>query len=316
MEGHQLISEAEWQVMREVWAKGSVTSGEIISALSEGTQWEPTTVKTLLSRLVKKEVLGFHAKGRSFHYYPLVTEEACIMREMRAVVDKVYGGVVNRETPLLVFKGDKDLGYIDLLEEALTSQYDRISDDLGFKLPDKQLIYLHTTQKRLHSALGVLEGPKWLRGGYTWGILHLAPLNCFDDIRAEKAAVHTLTQIMIDQINPSAPYWLQQAVAAYEGQWLTSERIGIAVRRGIEKADLSMMRDMAAVYLLFKESSGYELAYTVADYIFEVYGREKMAQLLRSPTDFIRIFGRSEEQFWQAWRQFATDKYLETNEEN
>lgn len=310
MEGHQSISEAEWQIMREVWAKESVKSSEIISALSESTQWEPTTVKTLLSRLVKKEILGFHAKGRSFHYYPLVTEETCILREMRAVVDKVYGGVVNRETPLFVFKGDKDLDYIELLEGALTSQYDRISDDLGFRLPDQQLIYLHATQSRLHSALGVLEGPKWLRGGYTWGILHLAPFDCFDDIRAENAAVHTLTQIMINQINPSAPYWLQQAVSAYEGQWLSAERISQAVKRGIEKTDLSMMRDVADVYLLFKESSGYELAYTVAEYIFEVYGKERLALLLRSPADFQGIFGRSEEQFWLDWRRFAAHKHL------
>ncbi len=303
------ISDAEWQVMRIAWGTIPVTSAEIIKELSAGSGWEPTTVKTLLARLVRKGALRFESIGRTYYYYPLVAEAACIKREMRNLVEKVYGGAIHRQTSHFVFKGDNDSDYIGLLAEGLESNYPRIAQDLEHELPERLLVYTHGTQKRLHSALGMLNGPPWLRAGSTWEILHIAPLRCFDDLAAEKAAVHILAQIMILQISDSVPYWLQQAVAAYEGQWLSRDRICRSVRENVGRTELSRLRDRAMAFDGFKESGGYELAYTVAEYAVADYGIKKLMRLLREPGDYKGIFGIAEDAFWRGWDAFLRRAY-------
>ena len=86
------ISEAEWQVMKVLWAQSPATANEVVEQLAESTDWKPKTIKTLLNRLVKKEALGFEKKGRTYHYKPLVSEEECVSAESRSFVERVYGG--------------------------------------------------------------------------------------------------------------------------------------------------------------------------------------------------------------------------------
>lgn len=72
------ISDAEWQVMRVIWTKESATAQEISQLLGVSMNWQPATVKTLLGRLVKKEMLQTHQVGKRFVYSPLVSEEATV----------------------------------------------------------------------------------------------------------------------------------------------------------------------------------------------------------------------------------------------
>lgn len=69
------ISDAEWEVMRVVWTLGETTSPEIILILQEKMGWKPPTIKTLIGRLVKKEVLSTENFGKKYIYRPLVSEE-------------------------------------------------------------------------------------------------------------------------------------------------------------------------------------------------------------------------------------------------
>ena len=88
------ISDSEWKVMNILWSKAPATSSEIIKKLSETTEWRPTTVKTLLSRLVDKKVIGFEQKKRTYYYYPLVSESECIKAESKTFLKKFYGGTL------------------------------------------------------------------------------------------------------------------------------------------------------------------------------------------------------------------------------
>ena len=59
------ISDAEWRIMHEVWLDEPITSGELVERLTSSTQWTPTTIKTLLHRLVKKGALAYYRKGKT-----------------------------------------------------------------------------------------------------------------------------------------------------------------------------------------------------------------------------------------------------------
>jgi BlaI family transcriptional regulator, penicillinase repressor len=88
------ISEAEWEVMRAVWAGHPATANEVVERLAGEKDWSPRTIKTMLNRLVKKRALGFTEEGKRYLYRPLVTQEQCVREESRSFLDRVFGGAL------------------------------------------------------------------------------------------------------------------------------------------------------------------------------------------------------------------------------
>lgn len=86
------ISEAEWEVMKVLWARAPRTGNEVVKTLQPLTHWQPTTVKTLLTRLVKKGALYSEKIGREHAFVPVVTEAQCTREEARSFLKRVYNG--------------------------------------------------------------------------------------------------------------------------------------------------------------------------------------------------------------------------------
>jgi BlaI family penicillinase repressor len=92
------ISEAEWDVMKVLWDRQAagpaqpLTAGEIVDALAANNRWHPRTIKTLLSRLVKKGAVEFTAEGRRYLYRAKVDRQACVRRESRSFLSRVFDG--------------------------------------------------------------------------------------------------------------------------------------------------------------------------------------------------------------------------------
>lgn len=76
-----VITDAEWEIMRVVWTKQHTTSGEIIPIMSEKNGWKPSTVKTLLTRLVDKNYLKTEKEGKQFIYTAAVSEKEAMKIE-------------------------------------------------------------------------------------------------------------------------------------------------------------------------------------------------------------------------------------------
>src|SRR5437867_11516605 len=66
------ISDAEWIVMKVVWAHAPVTANQVVAALGGRTDWTPKTIHTLLRRLVKKGALASAKRGREPLFRPPV----------------------------------------------------------------------------------------------------------------------------------------------------------------------------------------------------------------------------------------------------
>jgi len=86
------ISDAEWVVMKAVWAKGPLTTNQVVEALHGLTDWKPKTIHTLLSRLVRKGALAFEKKGREYLFHPRVSAEECEHAVTRSFLDRFFGG--------------------------------------------------------------------------------------------------------------------------------------------------------------------------------------------------------------------------------
>ncbi|WP_412989935.1 CopY/TcrY family copper transport repressor [Pediococcus siamensis] len=68
------MTTSEWELMRIIWTEGEASSAEVIALMQEKRDWSQSTIKTLLGRLVKKEMLQTEKKGRHFIYHPTVPE--------------------------------------------------------------------------------------------------------------------------------------------------------------------------------------------------------------------------------------------------
>ena len=93
------ISESEWLVMKAIWTENPVTANRLVDIVSESTTWKPNTIKSLLNRLVKKEVVGYENIGRVYHYSPLVEESVLVKAESRSLLKRVFNGAA---APMLV----------------------------------------------------------------------------------------------------------------------------------------------------------------------------------------------------------------------
>jgi len=116
------IADSEWRVMQVLWESGPQAANDIVNALSDEVNWKPRTIKTLISRLVKKGAVKVTEQGYRYQYSAAVEESECIRSETRSFVRRVYQGT---KTPALAaFLEDTDLSAqeIDELQKILNKK--------------------------------------------------------------------------------------------------------------------------------------------------------------------------------------------------
>jgi copper transport repressor, CopY/TcrY family len=107
----ETMSRAEWQVMRIIWTLGQATSKQVIEILERKTDWKSATIKTLIGRLQKKNVLEADETKRPYLYKPLVSEDVAIHQSVSDLFDNLC----------CMRKGD---AINDLIENSEISQSD------------------------------------------------------------------------------------------------------------------------------------------------------------------------------------------------
>lgn len=100
------ISKAELAVMNVIWQHFPCTASTIIRHLnSAGQEWHDKTVKTLLTRLVKKKALRFEKAQRHYLYSPLIEQEHYQQQESESFIQRLFGG---RVSPLIASFAKQD----------------------------------------------------------------------------------------------------------------------------------------------------------------------------------------------------------------
>ncbi|SHJ41577.1 BlaI family transcriptional regulator, penicillinase repressor [Clostridium cavendishii DSM 21758] len=95
MKNYPSISDAEWIVIDVLWSRNPLTSTEIIEEVSKTNDWNPKTVHTLISRLVKKQAITAEKVGNFYSYYPNYTKEELSNYETKSFLQKIYNGSIN-----------------------------------------------------------------------------------------------------------------------------------------------------------------------------------------------------------------------------
>ncbi len=108
------ISEAEHAVMEVLWDRSPMSASQVCDEICAQRDWSIPTVKTLLSRLVSKEVVATEPEGRKFLYRPLIERSEYLGGESRRLVDRLFGG---RAAPLFAQLAESEALSEEDLEE-------------------------------------------------------------------------------------------------------------------------------------------------------------------------------------------------------
>ncbi len=99
------ISKAELEVLQALWAVEPAYAAEIIARLNQQKPWHDKTVKTLLSRLVKKGAIDFCKDGRQYRYFSQLSESELQAKESTSLLSRLFHG---RVSPLVAAFASKN----------------------------------------------------------------------------------------------------------------------------------------------------------------------------------------------------------------
>jgi hypothetical protein len=213
---------------------------------------------------------------------------------------------------LTFFYASIDRDSIQAIARYVEASHDRIVADLKPESLSTIRIYLHSTLKDVHRAIGWPDAPSWVKGSAT-GINEIRMISPGStDLDASVTYDYMLSCIVhefahcitlhVNQTIANRPRWLWEAVAIYEsGQFVHPKKLEY-LRNGHPPSlgDLSNINDTRI----------YQVGYTIMEYIVSTWGMETVRELIRSNAHLVKTIHMSEGEFQEGWYNYVADRYL------
>lgn len=114
------VTNSELKILEVIWHHEPVTSKEIINRLD--SVWSDRTIKTLISRLVKKDIVSFIKEGNKYIYSSNITEKEFKSGVTKSFLNTIYKGSVSSLMVHLVKNDDLTQSDIDELKKILEQE--------------------------------------------------------------------------------------------------------------------------------------------------------------------------------------------------
>lgn len=115
----QHITDAEWEVIRVVWANSEVTSKFVTEVLCEKMNWKQATIKTLLNRLLEKNILKKREIGNKYIYSTDFTEKEVANSYILGTFDKICKTKVGEMIGKVIENSELSFDDLDLILKAV-----------------------------------------------------------------------------------------------------------------------------------------------------------------------------------------------------
>lgn len=116
------ITEAEWPIMKVLWAKDMATAAEIVDSVTRARKVSMRTVKTLIRRLIAKGLVAYAVDehdARVYHYRALISREEGVRDKNLSLLNLVYEGKAGDLLAHFVENATLSSGEIDRLRRQL-----------------------------------------------------------------------------------------------------------------------------------------------------------------------------------------------------
>ena len=94
------LTKSEWAILEAVWELEPCTAPTIQEHLQASRGWAYTTVKTMMDRMVKKNILKSEKIRTLYFYRSAVTRTQASKREIFRTLDRLFDGTL---TPMMQF---------------------------------------------------------------------------------------------------------------------------------------------------------------------------------------------------------------------
>jgi BlaI family penicillinase repressor len=94
MAERRTIHETEWDLLEVLWEKQRATAREVTEALAQKRGWAVSTTKTMLDRMVQKELVTGRQVGHVWEYTPAVKPVEARRSAWAELVGKAFGGAI------------------------------------------------------------------------------------------------------------------------------------------------------------------------------------------------------------------------------
>ncbi|MCH5264510.1 MAG: BlaI/MecI/CopY family transcriptional regulator [Lachnospiraceae bacterium] len=119
----RMPSESEWLVMEVLWESSvPLTSIEVIKRVQRSRKMSAKTVRVLMNRLYKKEIIDYtidKKDARIYHYFTVKSKEECLREKSRKFVDSYFSGNPANALAALLQSGPLTDEQIEELEAIL-----------------------------------------------------------------------------------------------------------------------------------------------------------------------------------------------------
>jgi hypothetical protein len=215
---------------------------------------------------------------------------------------------LNKETDhFLLYCNEKDKELLKDLSEALESGYKKVTKDLKCKLNRKVVVNIYPDTKTFHKAIGKPDAPEWYVGEGSGYMISIA--SNMSQASPTNVVVHELTHVITNTNFKVLPEWLFQGIAMYEGKETPLSRIKSTVHLGVISRCIPTLKDLDISYWRFVDKGGYEYSYAAVDFIIKEFGYDKLNKFIRSPNDYKKSFGLTEDKLNEKWFLYIMKNY-------
>ena len=138
-EKESTISNSEWEAMRIIWTLEAVSSTKVNQELQAKKNWSESTIKTLLRRLVKKNLLEPSKEGRHFVYSSKINQTQVMTEAAEELLNRMCD--MHKGEVLLQLLANSPISKSDLekIKQEVTVKENSAPDMVPCNcLPDKQ----------------------------------------------------------------------------------------------------------------------------------------------------------------------------------
>jgi hypothetical protein len=205
---------------------------------------------------------------------------------------------------------------ISKVSDVLEANYKRITCNLKQQLTEKLIVEIQADLNELHIALGYPDAPDWIRGGLGVGkIIIASPLNPPPGSKFYNVvytAVHEFVHIILREINKNLPRWLDEGIASYEARDNNEDWIRTTVSTGIKNNTIPSFNDLdtGEDFQSFFKKDGYQYSYTIVESIVNLFGYDKLYNLIKSPSSYVEIFDMTENELQNEWIKYIKKNYI------
>ena len=115
------LTEAEWTVIKAIWATEPCTATAIQERLHQQTQWSYSTVRTIMDRMVVKGLLKSEKAGKVTLFQSTVTQEQAQRGELLYALKHAFNGALTPMVQCLLNSENisaKDLAELEAMIET------------------------------------------------------------------------------------------------------------------------------------------------------------------------------------------------------